>query len=500
MYKVLLIDDEMMIRQGLRTIVDWDYYGFYVVGEAADGLEGKQKVLEIKPDLILVDIRMPGLDGIELIKQLRHLGYQGKVIILTGYSEFQYAKEAIHLEVVGYLLKPIEEEELCKLLLRIKDDLDKRVMVEATLSAHESLEQKQVLRQVLLGEEVESAKVAKFFDDQTQYYVTLINREDEENKLLLDRFVLNSPQTTMVVFEGHYAILFPNKTYHQLQIMLQELQKKLKHAGMEAPFITTGRQVKGADKISRSYQEAKSLLDRQFLFRNTPLIFFETYETERHHGGVVLMDGHYLFGLIEVGNLEALEVYFSKMENQFIASHLQVDKIRGLCVNTLIEIKEKLLYAYADIKDVFPENVTIINHIYEQKHLSEILSYMKELFMKASDLVCDGSSDNTMKRLLNYIHVNYYKDLKLEGLAKLFNYNASYLGKVFKQTTGTNFNAYLDTIRIEHAKQLLEDEEGKVYEIAERVGYKSVDYFYAKFKKHVGISPKVYKKSVDASI
>lgn len=108
--------------------------------------------------------------------------------------------------------------------------------------------------------------------------------------------------------------------------------------------------------------------------------------------------------------------------------------------------------------------------------------------------ICSNSSENTMKRILNYIEKNYYKDLKLELLAEIFCYNSAYLGKIFKSYVGQGFNGYLDKVRMEKAKILLAQGELKVYEVSEKVGYKSIDYFYSKFKKYIGVSPKEFKK------
>ena len=126
MYKVMIIDDEAMIRWGIHDLLDWDEEGFLFCEDGKDGKDGFKKLMENHPDLVLVDIKMPGMSGIELIQAAREAGYEGYFIILTGYAEFEFAKSAIKLGVKEYLLKPIEEEELKGCVQRIREELNKK--------------------------------------------------------------------------------------------------------------------------------------------------------------------------------------------------------------------------------------------------------------------------------------------------------------------------------------------------------------------------------------
>ena len=137
----------------------------------------------------------------------------------------------------------------------------------------------------------------------------------------------------------------------------------------------------------------------------------------------------------------------------------------------------------------------IVSQIGSLGSLHEIIELMKKEFTDFSDSVYGRTTKSTMERVVQYIHANYNQELRLEMLANIFGYNSAYLGKVFHQYMGDNFNNYLDKIRITEAKRLLAKEEYKVYEIAERVGYTNINYFHNKFKKYVGVSPLNYKKS-----
>lgn len=502
MYSVVIIDDEMMIREGIKTIIDWSSYGFTIDGEASDSVSGIELVLKLKPKLILADIRMPGQSGIEMVRSLREKGYKGEVIILTGYAEFEYAKEAIGLGVASYLLKPIEEEELCETLEVVKQKLDSREAVDVMFNSQIALKRIESFQRLIYESSYTDLDLIQysadpFFDLKSHYHVICIQKEPNYCDVM-DRLLTNyiNKNNNGIFFVSEECIVFitRDKTFRQLEIVLNDLIRRYKEQTGESCFIAVGGQSNGYLKVKKSFQQSKGLYGRRSLFRNQWIVFYDAYVKDDNEEGMQGFDGQYVLGLIEIGNNKAIEVYLSRLEEQFIISDYPVEKIKGICVNGLIEIKEKISFSYKSLAKNYPENNEILDRVYGYNKLSAIMTYMLQVFTDISDTICYGSNDSTMKRILNYIHSNYDKNLKLESLARLFNYNSSYLGKMFKDKMQLSFNNYLDVIRIEHAKELLETGEYKIYEVAEKVGYCSVDYFYSKFKKHVQVSPKNYKK------
>ncbi len=142
----------------------------------------------------------------------------------------------------------------------------------------------------------------------------------------------------------------------------------------------------------------------------------------------------------------------------------------------------------------FFDEENIVRDINNINSLKSLIKYLSNNFIEVSTRIGEKSSYGIINKMVVYINKNYYRDLKLEGLAEIFNYNSAYLGKLFKNEVGENFNTYLDKVRIKEAKTLLLGEQLKVYEVSEKVGYKNIDYFHSKFKKYVGMSPMNYKK------
>lgn len=497
MYTVMIIDDEWMIREGLKAVINWEEQGFQVIDEADNGLLALQKIKANEPDVVLMDIRMPGLNGLEVIDHLKAEGFKGKFIILTGYDEFAYAKEAVHLHVYSYLLKPIDEEEMIKVLKELKEKLDDESQFQGQQESFYNLFLEKKLRQLLSNRSDQVAlwqkqgKDCSFLDENSNYIVSIVESEYsvEVEELIKQRFTSN---IFVLHMDQGYVLVHKDKTYEQLAILYPELGKHFFHRFHHHAFITIGRRVQGYHSLHKSYEDADRLIKRRFLYGKQTMVYWHKIDNNHdHHIGY--MDIDYLYSLIEVGNLEALQVFLEKMKNGFITSDLSNETIKGLCGNCYISIKEKVILHYKQCQPLFEEDMKAVNKIYNANQLDDIMVYLENTFSKVSKTLCNSSPENTMKRILNYIHHNYSKSLRLEGLARLFNYNSSYLGKLFKEETGKSFNTYLDCLRIEHAKNLIESGDYKIYEVADKVGYKNVDYFYTKFRKYTGISPSKYK-------
>lgn len=173
-----------------------------------------------------------------------------------------------------------------------------------------------------------------------------------------------------------------------------------------------------------------------------------------------------------------------------------IDSIKLFFADLYLQLKSRISYSYSGNEIPFPGNAEAIRMISEKYYLYEIFLFLTEQFETVLSAIGHSSREGVIDDILYYIEHNYTRALTLESIAPLFGYNSSYLGKIFSKKVGENFNSYLDRVRIEHSKKLLLAEDMKVYEIAEKVGYRNVDYFHIKFKKHVGQTPAEFRKNV----
>jgi two-component system response regulator YesN len=251
-------------------------------------------------------------------------------------------------------------------------------------------------------------------------------------------------------------------------------------------------------KVKQSYKEAKKLLTNRFLLLEQGIISKESLD-QIDRTKVLNFDTiiEKIYSYVEISDTENIVKEFKELEKLVIQRNYSEEQIKVMSIKIFLDLKEKLNNDYELNEIVIKPNEEIIENIYSKISLKNMIEYLTENFESIANKIGGTSSENIIKRVINYMNTNYYKDLKLEILAEIFNYNSAYLGKLFKSNVGENFNTYLDKIRIEKAKYLLVEEKLKVYQVCEKVGYKNIDYFHSKFKKYVGISPLNYKKQCD---
>ncbi len=490
MYQVVLVDDESVIRQGLKKIIDWNILGFEIIDEAENGLVAFDKITDLKPDLVLLDIKMPGYDGITLLKMLRENDVDCRVIFLTGFAEFEYAKKAIALGVEAFLTKPFDEVELIKVLKQVKCKLDEENHIARKLSSQRVLEEKKLYRRLLLGEQIIREEV---IDNESEFCVVEV--QSNENINIFNSFFYDYQEKHLglvcLFIAGRWVIVFKNTGLTRIRVAMYDLSNNLNESLNNDFFISVGRQIKGHYKLHESFSDVKKLGQKWYLLKNQSIAYYQDQSKEEHK--MFSIDSDLLFSYLEVNNQEGINDFFSKLEIKFRQLSINFVKVKGLCTSSMLIIFEKVKYHYSKDNLKLPESHEITTRLYKQENLEALMKVMSKCINDIKGLIHDGNKENTIISVLDYIDTHYNKNLKLERLGSIFGYNSSYLGTIFKQHTGMSFTNYLDSVRIEVAKKLLLENKTKVYEVSELVGYSSVDYFHSKFKKYVKMSPKKYQ-------
>lgn len=259
-------------------------------------------------------------------------------------------------------------------------------------------------------------------------------------------------------------------------------------------FITVGGTVSKLTDIKRSYKEADELLKNRFQYLHCGVVTPETVrgDSENMDEAEELINS--IFAYIEINDIDKLAAALERFQMSMCSGTYSAERIKVNCITAVMEIKAKLIKSVGDKKTEHFINDEFIAKIGEKASLFDIIELMKKTFTDLSCTYFGRTTKSTMERVVQYIQSNFSSELRLEQLATIFGYNRAYLGKVFHQYTGENFNNYLDSIRITEAKRLLATDKYKVYEVAEMVGYTNINYFHNKFKKYVGISPLNYKR------
>ena len=463
MYSVFIADDELIIRQGLKCIIDWEALGFKITGEAANGYDALNYIITNSPDLVLIDIRMPKMPGLEAVEAARKNGFKGKVIILSGYTDFKYAQSAIKNGVDYYLTKPLEEDELTETLMEIKEQLGREEINQNTLSQYRDRAKGMILLDILSNK------------------INVQNINVKDINLISDKY-------QVVIYENY------SRHSTSLQYRFSDLLKVTNESAY-------GRVVNSLEDIHISYQEALKLLQRRFFCEDKQhTIGFEQLPKPSSQSCYCLSPEvlnkycECLSGYIQASKRNQVAETLHELEHNLYNSDSGIPRIKLFLTDLYLSIKEKISHLYHSSDIAFPGNAEIIDYINSRYYLYEIMLYFTEQFDMIIRTIGNPSSEGVMDDIIHYIEHNYMDNIKLETIAPLFGYNSSYLGKIFNKKAGEGFNVFVDKVRIRHSKEFLLNSNLKVYEISEKVGYKNVDYFHTKFKKYVNMSPAEFRK------
>lgn len=507
---VLIADDEHLVLEGLKQIIDWHANGFSICGTAVNGQDTLNKIQILKPDLVLLDIRMPKLDGIDVVKAALDFGFTGKFIILSGLSDFKLAQAAMRYGVDFYLTKPIDEDELEQAVHTMRDLIENERNVSRSYSQYRDKAKEHILKEILLNTCNYHTLNLDDLHLNVRIYQVITYSNYNQNSLhpawdfselmrITNRDsqtydILEIDQHKVILLKGDFAISrFQNLLGHYRD-------KPQKGSPFDSIFLTYGRQTFQIQDIHLSYEDVCKLENRRFFcIRDQHVIGYDEYCIQQDFTHLFTQDlapkyAEYFSNYIQSHNPTLIADTLSELSGYLNKCTAEIWDIKHFLIDIYILVKQKIMHIFPQTDLPFLANASVIILIEEKYYLYEIIEFLREQFEMWMHSVGYSSGENVLDEVLHYIQHNYQKNLKLETLAPLFGYNSSYLGRLFAKKLNVNFNSYLDQVRISKAKELLDDGSLKVYEIAKRVGYSNVDYFHRKFKKYEGTSPAEYRK------
>ncbi len=524
---MLIVDDEFLVRMGLKSTIDWDVNGFQLVGEAKNAKEAVELFRQYSPQIVLTDISMPGLNGIELIRELKELNPHLQSIILTHLEDFSYAKEAVGLGVVDYILKSnLNSERLLEVLKKAR----KRISSAGAVSEHEydeparaapsGLSLEELFLSFDLPDELRAVRLAtysSYFTNQSfQVFTFRINTNmsdqlllDEAKRQALEKII--SQSMFAISYTAHYHI--KGDSIHFLvnfdgQSGGKDLNKKiLQHFQTLAGtikkylnfYILVGASCIGEmlEEVGRLLYESNRSVDAAFFAEHHFVQFRKEMEAPRRE---LNMNAKAVLHLMQ--SREHAQVV------EYIDSILETAK-RSLDYTGLYEVFTQSLdivkeYIEWSLKELQENTLTVslleYQNFYSLYDYEAVRTYLVNVFLQAMNIKPEDPEEDSsgkysyiIQRAINYIKKNYYENISLLNVASHVEVSRSYLSFLFKHELGVNFSTFLTETRINQAKTLLSNSNMKIYEVAEDVGFDSPYYFSKVFKEVSGLTCKEYR-------
>jgi len=519
-YKVFFVEDEIVTREGIRDNVDWVVHGFEYCGEASDGEMALPLLQSARPDVLITDIKMPFMDGLQLCKIVRERMPWVKIIILSGHDEFGYAQKAIELGVTEYLLKPITVQNIHHSLRKIAAQLDQeRKEIKVLEQLHEQVEDnRDVLRERLLVKLVVGAVSSTDAIEQSQllgldliarcYMVVILKAELDDRS---DQFDYDEYQQVQEIITGQVGIN-PNifllkKDWDEIVLVIKggtpeylEAEKVLLLSAVNLEIkktryhlvIGSGTAKKRMAEIYHSFVEALAQIQNATnAHRFGTNLAVEKAELLKIDKTAV---ENYLRSGVKNGVGEFFDEQIMSLGENALRSHL----IKNYIIVDVIIATAKLVKEWGgDIDTVFPELIaieTILANITTVENLREQVCSILARALAVRDSQANNRHAKLIEEAKKYIDQHYMEsELSLNDIAIQINLSSSHFSSVFAQETGQTFKDYLTTIRIQKAKELLLTTTLRSGDISYEVGYNDPHYFSFVFKKNTGFSPSEFR-------
>lgn len=535
MYRVLLVDDEILVRDAIKENIDWAGIDCELVGDCQNGQEAAEFVKKNPVDIVLTDICMPYMDGMELSHFL-HDNYPDVVIVIfSGFGEFEYAKKAIQYNVSEYLLKPITAMELTGVLNEMKAKVDQRqkekkkmenltkasenyrknaqiirskaidALVTCTQDVYESLEQLKGMGIELLSSHY---RVAQFDIDlySDMYQVDVEKRQESA----LMAFVLYNISDEIVCRENagiayqegsnRVCVLFmgtrTKEFANRIRSICREIQQKVKEViGIEVS-MGIGSWVKSPEELIHSYKLAGKAIEYRYLLGGNLLLDMEEQLVDQnvslHETFLQLTD------TLKTGKKESMELLMSRIEVEIKGALVNKSRACVYLQQAIRAIGNAYESMTADSLRALEKREELIQRVTDQKTFQRAIGLVKEYAQQVFEELSSMNSSSGQRQALlalDYIQNNYMDcELSLNSICSYLSISTSHFSTIFKEVTGETFMEVLIRTRMQKAKELLENTTLKNYEIAEKVGFSDPHYFGISFKKMTGKTPTEYAR------
>jgi two-component system response regulator YesN len=522
LYKAIVVDDERNIRERLMNFFPWSDAGFQVVGAAENGRKALELMNQDFPHVILTDILMPEMTGLELAKEVKELSPETKVVVLSAYDDFKYAQDAIQYGVKGYILKPLTKEGFLEVFKKLAEELKH----DSELNQDHLVNVKWNHDELMLLDLIKGVNSEKYIDRwKNQYSRVVIYSFDqmfkEESTFSIRQMITQNAVNywkgcgVPILFYGNNLILLLNDqnpiSKYDLQPKILQFSNSLKDYfrishEIESEFIVgVGNLARNIHQISQSYNEAVYAYSYRYFSDNDTIIFNQDLHSTKvsndEKGQVFERLSDIETELIESVSTHQIPEVSIKVTEFFEmlkqSRGFQVHEIRSACSELVLMIMLRAKEKGQLLPSI--DNKYVLSKIYDIESLSELKRWLKHMLETISyDLTMNKEQDRNRYVLLakEYVNTHFGEKITLEEMANILFLHHAYFSSMFKKETGQNFVDYINEVRVQKASELLKKTDYKIKDISSMVGFHSHSYFNKVFKKLTGVKPLLYRKQM----
>lgn len=508
MRKVMVVDDEKFIRLGLKSMLEKSTDVIYEVTLCRDGLEAYETLLKENFDIVITDIRMPEMTGLEFLEKIKDFPNKPEVILLSGYDDFNYAVQALRNGAREYLLKPINRAALSKTLSAIEKELEKKILnknKEKILDTYEVELSMNKLKYILLKDSINEDELINSINKinlevlQEDFYVGVITSYATGNMESEDGVVIQSNIKDFI--ENEIMFLGPQNEYiiiSNKKEFFKNLEKTLIRECLYQFTIGVSELCNEVRNIREAYRQGAKAAKYKIIFNDRILIQFNDIQEKNNDYRVPLDEINKLYNVIGTAREKEVDKLLSTILNSTEINRNDISYLDDINQNINDLIFEDLKKKFFPTHNVIYKRSEKFSNIFNFYSINEYCFELKQYLLEISNHmknINDGSVDSgNINKALKYIKENYNKDITMATVSNEVSLNYSYFSHIFKEHTGDTFLNYLRKIRLEKAQELLKTCDLKVYEVAREVGYEDAKQFAKVFRKYVGISPIEYKE------
>lgn len=507
-YKVLIVEDEKEKAKGIAYLVEKYNPLCTPVRLAHDGAEGYKVALEYEPDIILSDIRMPVMDGLEMIRALREKNLQTEFIVLSGYAEFSYAKKAIELGVKDFITKPVDENELNATLHKVCKEISERRNNEDFFNRMNDDMRNYALRDFLTSgtdqhytvrEYLEQMQVMERYD---QYTCMIVEWEEHEEQAVPDGLLTKDGAFIYIVKveRTQLAVVAAAKTLGkgEKRKLAEWILKKAEEKECSVS-VGIGSTYRDHTQLSNAYEEARVALNYRILKGSKMVILYEElYDMENRTDLITEKEMEQLKERIDRFDQNGFYITVKGIFNRVLSENqLSLPELQKLSLNIVLLGLHNIPTAQLQMNEYFGKNLFTLKSIEKFKTIEQLENWIINMVSSMNELML---KDNVPKKkdviteAKEYIRQHYNQNITLNDISKQFFINPYYFSQLFKKKTGMTYQNYLISYRIDRAKKLLEETDLRIYEVCKLVGYNDVNHFNQVFDRAEGMKPSEYRQ------